>query len=308
MGGTLKNKPLLKRDAPRVLLLRTCNADGTSYGGFKWPLTVGAEVTAPDWNSRAECGGGLHGLLWGEGDGSLLSWADDAAWLVVSSEAASVVNLNTKVKVPAARVEHVGTRESATAYLVEHGARGRAIVGLTATAGYDGTATAGHRGTATAGDHGTATAGDGGTATAGDGGTATAGHRGTATAGHRGTATAGDGGTATAGYDGTATAGDGGTATAGDGSTATAGYGGTATAGHLGTATAGDGGTATAGDHGTATAGHRGTATAGDFGTIVVRWYGGMRSRLSVAYVGENGIKANTPYRLNDAHEFVEVQ
>ena len=45
------------------LFLRTVSADGSSYGGFKWPLKVGARVTCPDWNERPECGGGLHGLL-----------------------------------------------------------------------------------------------------------------------------------------------------------------------------------------------------------------------------------------------------
>ena len=121
---------------------------------------------------------------------------------------------------------------------------------------------------------------------------------GTATAGYNGTATAGDYGTATAGDRGTATAGDHGTATAGYRGTATAGSNGTATAGYNGTATAGDYGTATAGDRGTATAGDHGTATAGDHGTICIRWWNQSRFRLAVGYVGENGIKPNTPYRV----------
>ena len=164
MGSTLKKKALKHLATPqpepaRVLLLRTCDADGRSYGGFKWPLTVGAKVVAPDWDARQQCGNGLHGLLWGEGDGGLLSWASDAAWLVVSADASDVVNLSGNVKVPAARVEHVGDRASAPAYLAAHGAVGRAIVGGTATAGDMGTATAGDMGTATAGYMGTATAG-----------------------------------------------------------------------------------------------------------------------------------------------------
>ena len=50
-----------------VLILRTCNKDMTTYGGFKWPTS--GEVVAPDWKPNAECGNGLHGLLWGEGNG-----------------------------------------------------------------------------------------------------------------------------------------------------------------------------------------------------------------------------------------------
>ena len=149
----------------------------------------------------------------------------------------------------------------------------------------------------TAGDRGTATAGNCGTATAGDWGTATAGYRGIATAGDYGTATAGDGGTATAGRWGTATAGDRGIATAGNW--------GTATAGDWGTATAGDGGTATAGYRGTAIAGEEGTATAGERGILVIKYYDGNRYRFATAYVGENGILPNTPYRLDNNHNFV---
>jgi len=116
-----------------------------------------------------------------------------------------------------------------------------------------------------------------GTATAGHDGTATAGHRGTATAGHRGTATAGDDGTATAGDDGTATAGHRGTATAGDDGTATAGYGGTATAGHR--------------------------------GRLVITWWDNKarRYRITVGYVGEDGIEPDTAYRCDQAGRLVKA-
>ena len=182
-------KALKKGEA---LMLRTCNADGTSYNGFKWPKS--GRVKCPDWKPKAECGNGLHGLLWGAGDGSYLNWSEGAAWLVVRVKMAEVVDINGKVKVPGGVVEYFGAADEAVALIQKYAPAGTPVV----------------RGTATAGDGGTATAGDGGTATAGYGGTATAGDRGTATAGVRGTATAGDGGTATAGDRGTATAGDGG--------------------------------------------------------------------------------------------------
>ena len=97
-------------------------------------------------------------------------------------------------------------------------------------------------------------------------------------------------------------------ATAGNYGTATAGNNGTATAGRYGTATAGSYGTATAGDGGTATAGRYGTATAGDPGTLVLRHWDGHRYRLVVGYVGENGIRPNTPYRLNAEGKFEEAK
>lgn len=97
---------------------------------------------------------GLLAQVWGEGDGSLLNWSEDARWLVVEVVADSVVDLGGKVKFPSGTVVFCGDSHDAAAYVSEHGGAGRAIV----------------RGTATAGDWGTATAGDGGTATAGDGG------------------------------------------------------------------------------------------------------------------------------------------
>ena len=315
-----------------VLVLRCCDKDGRSHGGFQWPES--GPVECADWSALAVCGQGLHGWLWGEGDVSCSSIHGDpeSRWYVVEVSAADVVDLGGKVKFPRGVVAFSGARVEAVAYLAARSPAGnRTIYGTatagdagTATAGYAGTATAGVRGTATAGDAGTATAGDAGTATAGDAGTATAGVRGTATAGVRGTATAGYAGTATAGYAGTATAGVRGTATAGvrgtatagvrgtatagDAGTATAGYAGTATAGYAGTATAGDAGTATAGDAGTATAGVRGTATAGDAGTIAIRYYDPKRDkyRVAIAEVGENGIEPNTAYVLDADHRFVK--
>ena len=99
-----------------------------------------------------------------------------------------------------------------------------------------------------------------------------------------------------------------GTATAGDDGTATAGYKGTATAGRFGTATAGECGTATAGECGTATAGYKGTATAGDDGTLIIKRWDGRRWRFCIAYVGEDGIKAGTPYKLDANGHFIEAQ
>jgi hypothetical protein len=180
-----------RKKKERVLVMRTCAADMSSSRGFVWPES--GPVACSDWSPVAECGNGLHGLLWGAGDGSLLDWSSDAKWLIVSVDADCVVDLRGKVKFPAGEVVHCGDRLSATTF-ISADPRACAVVGGTATAGDSGTATAGYRGTATAGDRGTATAGDRGTATAGEGGTATAGYGGTATAGEGGTATAGYGG------------------------------------------------------------------------------------------------------------------
>ena len=56
-------------------------------------------------------------------------------------------------------------------------------------------------------------------------------------------------------------------------------------------------------------ASHGCVARAADGGTLVLtRWVDKeKRWRVSVAYIGENGIKADTDYKLNDAGEFEEV-
>ena len=259
-------------------ILKTIKKDFTAYKGFKWAETVGATVTAPDWKPTQECGNGLHGWLNGVGDGSIGHISDDCIWMVLETE--SYIDLQDKVKFESCTILHIGTQLSATKFL-----RGLVpfVVGMIgeniveeryATAGYRGTATAGNYGTATAGNYGTATAGYYGTATAGEGGTATAGYRGTATAGNEGTATAGNEGTATAG--------------------------------NYGTATAGYRGTATAGNEGTATAGNEGTATAGYYGIIQLKYWE-SRWKVKIGYIGEEGLLPDTPYKLDENHNFVAI-
>ena len=187
----------------KSLVLRVCKADMTSHGRFKWPES--GEVKAPDWKPRAECGNGLHGWLYGQGDYSCVEWWKDAGakWLVLEVKSDSIVMIGGKCKFPQANVVFVGDSKSATDYLWEHEPRSREVLvigacradkrdGAVVSVGALGTATAGDSGTATAGYSGTATAGDLGTATAGALGTATAGYSGTATAGYSGTATAGE--------------------------------------------------------------------------------------------------------------------
>ena len=56
--------------------IRTWDADGTSYGGFKWDLTPDACTEAADWKPEAECGNGLHANRDGWGDWSLLNMSE----------------------------------------------------------------------------------------------------------------------------------------------------------------------------------------------------------------------------------------
>ena len=193
----MNNKNIkLKKD--EVLVLKSLPANMQAHGGFLWPKS--GIVSAPDWIESNECGNGLHGWLWGEGNAELRCTHNDAVWLVLTVKQSTIIDLQGKVKFPSCNVVFCGEMADAVTIIQKHAPKGNKCI--------FGTATAGYRGTATAGDSGTATAGYRGTATAGDRGTATAGYRGTATAGDSGTATAGNRGTATAGYRGTATAGE----------------------------------------------------------------------------------------------------
>ena len=153
-------KPAQKQTISCVYALRTSAKDGSSYNGFKWPTK--GRVEAPDWDPAPHCGNGLHGLLWGQGDGSLLNWDPDAKWIVVKIEG-DHVDLGGKVKFRACEIVYCGERHKATQKMGELAQAAGVLTAIVA-----GTATAGNWGTATAGDEGTATAGCKGTATAGD--------------------------------------------------------------------------------------------------------------------------------------------
>lgn len=97
----------------RVLVLRSCEWDrddqlATGYKGFEWPTEPGAEVVAPDWDPIARCGHGLHGLLWGVGNPSLMV-RGRAIWMVVEVHEADIVWVNdNKVKFPVGRIVYAG--------------------------------------------------------------------------------------------------------------------------------------------------------------------------------------------------------
>jgi hypothetical protein len=181
-------KSVKKAEVKTALVLRTCSSDMSSQNNFVWPA-VGENAVCPDWINNTECGNGLHGWLYGQGDYSSSSYLDETAkWLVVEVELAGVVMLGGKCKFEKGIVRFVGDKKSATDYLManEPNSQNGAVIGASITKGKLEYAVVGAFGTATAGDSGTATAGDSGTATAGDRGTATAGDRGTATAGDSG--------------------------------------------------------------------------------------------------------------------------
>jgi hypothetical protein len=305
-----------------MLFLKALPANRLAYGNFLWPDQVGAIVEAPDWSPHPSCGYGLHGLRNGEGDLGLLCQHPDAVWYAFESvdengnpsDAESVVIDYGKAKCHRAIIRAVGTRDEATAWLVEHGctkvpyANHLVCDYQLATVGNYGTATSGNQGIAIGKDRATAKVAEGGTAITGSWGESEGcGHRAIAITDYQGTATvedrsiaiADDHGTATAQECSIAIAGDAGTANVGMESIAIVRRGGTATSGAIGIsigagtsgATTGNGGLAAtstygvslAGDDGIATTGYSGKATSGDRGTSIT-------GPAGVAKVGKNGV------------------
>ncbi len=137
-----------------ALALRTCTKDMASHhdAKFIWPRE--GEVVAPDWNSQKECGGGLHGLLYGEGDSGNIPQGESNVWVLFAVDVSKWVEIDGKGKAERGRVIYAGEKQGAIDLLcATH--PGKCINWGTATAGNWGTATAGNWGTATAGEGGT---------------------------------------------------------------------------------------------------------------------------------------------------------
>jgi hypothetical protein len=83
--------------------LRKIKKDGTNeYNNFVWPLTVGTEVEAPDWNPEPKCGGGLHCLPNANGNWWLL---EGEYWAVLEFDEKDMVQIdNEKCKVKKCKI------------------------------------------------------------------------------------------------------------------------------------------------------------------------------------------------------------
>jgi len=126
---------------------------------------VGKTVEAQDWDGgKKVCGGGLHGLLWGAGDISLLGNGDS---ILIKTTKNELVELDGKCKYRSGLVVYRGKRRDAIEIIQHHAPAGIAINFATQTAGDGSTQKAGDGSTQTAGYGSTQTAGYGSTQTAG---------------------------------------------------------------------------------------------------------------------------------------------
>ena len=95
---------------PYVLVLRKSQRgiDGKiiSYQGFVWPEK--GEVKCPDWEPTDECGNGLHGLLWANGNWSLMAGYGQNKVAQVVKVYQYVKIGNDKIKFPSGEVIYTG--------------------------------------------------------------------------------------------------------------------------------------------------------------------------------------------------------
>lgn len=169
-----------------VLVLRTCKADMTSFGGFVWPKQ--GYVEAPDWLPSLGCGNGLHGLLWGEGRLKYLtdhlSRGADIIWMIVDVHKSMLIFLDDKVKFKNGNVIYAGNKQQALNILYknapEHIQRNMILVddSYTAKAGNSAFAVTEDYGTSTAGNYSVAISKESGKAVTEDYGFSKTGRRG----------------------------------------------------------------------------------------------------------------------------------
>jgi hypothetical protein len=264
------------------LIMKVVNADGTTHGGFVWPLTVGATVEAP------ECGNGLHGWLNGEGYIDAADICPGSIWLLVGVRT-KLLDLGAKVRFRKGTILAVGTAQEIAAEIIRRRPGSRPHYGTHAT---------------------------------GEGGTARGGYGSTVTGGRGCTITGGDGSAVSGGACSDATGGAGSVVSGGAGSTVRGGHGARIVGGDRSELTVGWGGRALGSDYctivggcwsvliggkGCAITGGTDSAVTGGLGSVFrVEWLDPYATlRTAVAYVGEDGILPDVPYRVDESGKFV---
>ncbi len=184
------------------LVLRCCNPDMTSRNSFVWP-DVGGIATAPDWKDNTECGNGLHGWLYGQGDHGSCDYLknDKAKWLVVRVADSDIRMLGGKCKFKSGEVVFVGGKSEAADYIIanEPKAATVAVIGAVLECGENGSLLGGALSVLTGGYSATMTGGYSAKMTGGDYATMTGGISAKMTGGYYATMTGGDSATMTGG-------------------------------------------------------------------------------------------------------------
>ena len=285
----------IAKPSEKVLVIRTSAADGTSYNTVKGPAAGPGEC--PEWDPAPTCGHGLHGLVWGDGNWSYLSNEIDALWQVVEVDDLIVTIDSEKVKFPRGVVVYSGDMPGAVKMVLAN--EERILATVKSIQEESKTKSQGGRSKKTAASSGySSTAASSGYSSK----AASSGY-------YSNAASSGDSSKAASSGDSSKAASSGNSskaASSGDYSTA-------ASSGNSSKA-------ASSGDYSTAqakgkdtiamVAGREGAASGGENGCFALAWYDekAKRNRIVTGYVGEDGIKAATLYRVNKKGALEEVR
>jgi hypothetical protein len=274
-------------------------------------------VEAPDWVDSYECGNGLHGLLWGDGDWSHLSMAMDATWQVVE---VSDVDLRTgqgdlknKCKFRCGTVIYSGIQAEAVTMVVCSKVNFDRLFACAKAADEEAAAAGGSSKAASSGRSSTAASSGGSSKAASSGDysmAASSGYSSTAASSGYSSTAASSGGSskaASSGRSSTAASSGGSSKAASSGYSSMAASSGdysmAASSGYSSTA-------ASSGDYSmaeqigksgiAASIGKNGCAKVGELGLIIVTYWDKEESRYKacVGEVGKDGIKADTYYHV----------
>jgi len=269
----IRRQPMTKK---YVYLLKTINDDMTAHKRFVYPAS--GIVTAPDWNTEPECGGGLHGLLNGHGNIGLLNWKS-TKWLVLKAvnTKSNLVHIDDdKVKVHTAEVVYCGCQDEAIAKLCE-------LSGDTFAMQY------------------LSKGGDGASMKGGDHASMTGGYRASMKGGDYASMTGGDRASMKGGYGASMTGGDYASMTSGDYASMTGGDG----ASMIG----GDRASMTGGDYASMTGGYGAMFRAGSQSVFITHYYKYDNYITVTAIVDGINIKPDTWYTFDtDKELWVEVE
>lgn len=101
----------------KIYILKNVNADGTSFGGFKWPTS--GPVESPNWSPEPDTNsGGLFGWPWGIGMGEGKTISNEDQWVVFTADPKEVVQVGRKVKAPRGEVIYYGDFPGAVSVLL----------------------------------------------------------------------------------------------------------------------------------------------------------------------------------------------
>ena len=304
----------------RVLILRRISKDGMSHGGFaKWGAQSELNITVqPEvWNPTRSCGNGIHGWPWGIGlgDGADYDICNDR-WLVVSAKPEDVVGeLEGGWKCKCREVVKIFDGTYAEAWKVINDGRHRCIQAMSKADAAAATAASGdYSQLAASGDSSQLAASGDYSKLAASGDYSKL----AASGDYSKLAASGDSSKLAASGDYSKLAASGHSsqlAASGDSSQlAASGHSSklAASGDYSQLAASGDSSKLAALGKSSIVAGIADSCdlAVGELGCIIATYWKQTenRYRVVVGYVGENGIKPNTRYKLNDRHEFEEVK